>query len=427
MKMTYREEEQKTYVEFFDRTSVENICACLISTPKSVVLVGTDEKELNRVICIYEKMFEKRNRTVRFAKELLPNWNTEEIIKTLEKIRNEHENCIFGITGGEERVIYALGRLSERYGDIQVHRVNIQDNEVYDCDMDGKTIEHGVPQLSVEENIRIYGGKIMYGDVHSERTYTWDLEKDDFETDIQAMWEICRDYFRPWNKQTGAFKHMVEDGTTNEDGIVVTAKKPDGKSYYINEDVRKRLEEARLATIEIGTDKTYTVTYKNLQVKRCLTQEGLALELKVYLTAKRLGGETPIYNDVVNGVLIDWDGIPPKKEKEHANTKNEIDVLAMHNMIPIFISCKNRDYMEIDELYKLSTVADRFGGKYAKKVLVVRELKDDKFRETLLQRAKDMEIEVIIGTDITNDDHLKDRLEKMWEPENDPTRKRKKQ
>ena len=134
-----------TYVEFFDRTSVENICACLINTPESVVLVGTDKKELDRVIRIYEKMFKKRNRTVRFAKEILTSWETDVILNTLEKIVNDYEKCVFGITGGEERIIYALGRLSERYENIQVHRVNVQDNEVYDCDMDGKTIGQGVP------------------------------------------------------------------------------------------------------------------------------------------------------------------------------------------------------------------------------------------------------------------------------------------
>ena len=54
-----------TYVEFFDRTSVENICACLINTPKTVVLVGTDEKEYVftyfsfGLVAIIEKWIEK--------------------------------------------------------------------------------------------------------------------------------------------------------------------------------------------------------------------------------------------------------------------------------------------------------------------------------------------------------------------------------
>lgn len=99
-----------------------------------------------------------------------------------------------------------------------------------------------------------------------------------------------------------------------------------------------------------------TITYKNEQVKKCLNQAGQALEMKVYVTA--------------NG-LIDADGVP------------------------VFISCKN-GIVTADELYKLSTVAERFGGQYSKKVLVVTALESlGEAGNYLRQRTKDMNIRLI--------------------------------
>ena len=43
-------------------------------------------------------------------------------------------------------------------------------------------------------------------------------------------------------------------------------------------------------------------------------------------------------------------------------TKNEIDVMLMRGVVPVFVSCKN-GAVKMDELYKLDTVAQRFGGR----------------------------------------------------------------
>ena len=47
--------------------------------------------------------------------------------------------------------------------------------------------------------------------------------------------------------------------------------------------------------------------------------------------------------------------------------------MSLKGLIPIFISCKSGKMTEkntLHALYELDTVANRFGGKYAKKVLV---------------------------------------------------------
>jgi hypothetical protein len=65
----------------------------------------------------------------------------------------------------------------------------------------------------------------------------------------------------------------------------------------------------------------------------------------------------------------------------------------MRGMTPLFISCKNGNVSE-EELYKLNTVAERFGGPYAKKMLIATDLdrKGSSANRAFIQRAWDMDI-----------------------------------
>ena len=87
------------------------------------------------------------------------------------------------------------------------------------------------------------------------------------------------------------------------------------------------------------------------------------------------------------GVHIDWDGVIHQSRGD--DVLNEIDVLSLYKNIPVFISCKN-GHVDQHALYELETVANRFGGKYAKKILVVTK----PLSHSHLLRAAEMEIEV---------------------------------
>ena len=412
-----------TYIEFFDKNSVENLCACLTMLPKEVVLVGDNETAMKRHIEDYKTIFEGRGQEVKFSYKKVFRWKVSQIIGVLEQIIENYEDCVFGITGGDELVIFALGILCERYQDrnLQVHKISINNSKVYDCDMDGETIGSHIPTLSVEENIRIYGGEIEYSDVHGGKTYRWDMT-DDFEKDIEEMWSVCKKNTRGWNKQIGVFDTIKKVGVIGEDGLTITANIAEVKKYYethagqysINREIAgELLAKGLLTRLDVNAD-TVTMTCKDLQIKRCLTQAGLALEMKIYKMARELRADDKniLYNDVMNGVQIDWDGII-RGEDEIYDTTNEIDVMLMHNMLPVFISCKNGSF-KADELYKLTTVAERFGGKYAKKALVASSLEDSDADKILKQRAQDMGIVVIDKKDVMNDTALKKKLENLW-------------
>lgn len=398
-----------TFVEFFDKDAVENICACLAHKPDKVIFLGADKKKMEKHIVRYKKVFDERGIDIDFSvpKSVTKN-NLQPMIDVLTQIVEENDNCVFGLTGGEDLHLVAMGIVYDRYKDkknIQMHRFNLKNNTIIDCDQDGNTIlDEALPSLTVQENIRIYGGDVIYEHEKAGTTFQWEYT-DDFISDVNTMWDICRENPRKWNAHIGIFA-KAETRKKEFDPMLCTKVKMEELKEHMKSTgvelpglrslVRSLYLEGLIIEHKIDEEEFF-VTFKNEQIKRCLTKAGQVLEMKMsilLMNAKDKKGN-PIYNDVVNGVYIDWDG-KIHDESGAPDTANEIDVLAMRGTIPVFISCKNGKVL-IDELFKLNSVAEQFGGKYAQKILIAPGLYKNEFSqyEYLFQRAEDMHIRVI--------------------------------
>ena len=154
----------------------------------------------------------------------------------------------------------------------------------------------------------------------------------------------------------------------------------------------------KLITNYYDDEEIVSFEFKNEPIKNCLTKAGTLLELVVSLHASDACDATGMkkYNDVATGVYIDWDASIHDIKDEEKDTENEIDVMLMRGVVPIFISCKN-GYFDETELYKLNTVAERFGGPYSRKVLVSTYYGNNSIEghKYFVQRAKDMNIQLI--------------------------------
>ena len=415
-----------TYVEFFDKETVENICTCFVTQPDRVIFIGSDKGTMESYIGRYERIFADRGIRIRFETAVVRRDDLSDsiakITEIVERVGSE-EPLVFDLTGGDDLCLVAMGAVYERYKDrgIQMHRVNLRNNKVSDCDADGNVIsEKDAPAIGIVENVRAFGGDVVFADDGTQGTARWNLTAD-FMRDIESMWKIFRTIHNgvsvgSWNRQIKIFEAIESYGRT--EGLTTAIALPELKrqlgkeseEYVHITSLTGLLKKYGLAEVR-EADGEISVTYKNPQVKRCLTKAGQALEMIVYLfvlQAKDKRG-APVYNDVMNGVYIDWDG---RIHGGGYDTENEIDVMMMHGAVPVFVSCKNGK-VEMEELYKLDAVASRFGGKYARRVLVATSLGHSDFAAYFRQRAEDMKIDLLEPMELS-DDAFRKELGHAW-------------
>lgn len=395
-----------TAVEFYDRTPIENVISSLTTVPDKIIFIG-DGKVMKKFDSLYLSFLEQRGLNIEIAYRSIKKNDVNNIVEVLSNIVETEEQCVFDLTGGDDLVLVAMGIVYQKYSDknIQMQRFNVRNGVVTDCDNDGEILYSGVPEISVEENIHLHGGVVRYECDGDNRTFNWDLS-DDFISDIEKMWSICRTNPGLWNTQLNILEEF-EFCRTGESSLEVAVNisavqehlKYVGIKYVSVKGLLRALEQKNLIYSYTDDGENISFTYKNEQVKKCLIKAGTVLELKVLITANSLINKdgTAYYTDSMNGVCIDWDGNIHKITDDEKDTENEIDVVLMKGLIPIFISCKN-GHVNDDELYKLETVTNRFGGLYAKKVLIATYLgKKTKSMEYFKQRATDMKINLIDG------------------------------
>ena len=151
-----------TIVEFYDKTAIENVAGALLCAPDRVILVGDNHKHMDKSIADYRAVLAQRGiRTSFFCKPVNRN-NLGSILSALEQIVCEDSDCIFDLTGGEDLYLVAVGMILQKYGKtVQCHRFNFKNNCLTDCDADGRLCSTRPFAISVEENIRIYGGELV--------------------------------------------------------------------------------------------------------------------------------------------------------------------------------------------------------------------------------------------------------------------------
>lgn len=409
-----------TIVEFFDKNDIENIVNLIEFEPEKIIFVGDKKKKIEQAIARYTIIAEKRNIKVQFEPNGLPKNNLSVIVDKLTDIVNENEQCIFDLSGGETLYLVAVGIVAQKYPDkVRLHKFNITSGQLYDYDMNESKSEAKEVEISIEENICAYGGKIIYESDRPGATYKWNFDED-FIVDIKKMWEICRRDPSRWNAQMNTLD-KVSVCFENESTLRISFDKEEakeiikkqGNAFVFIPGMLKALDDKGVIKELQMDDGVVSFEFKNEQVKRCLTKAGQLLELFVAvkaLSCKDKDGKQ-LYHDVQVGVVIDWDG---EVDTTKPNVENEVDVILQKDLIPIFISCKN-GALDVNELYKLNSVADEFGGKYAKKVLVATELDKMHMRgEVIRARANELGIRVIKDIDNKGSQEIERELKSLW-------------
>ena len=411
-----------TVLEFFDKNPLENLVTALTLRPDRIIFFGSAElMQQQREACMTLLKQKKINTEVIWQR--VDCENLPLLIEVLTRTVESEPACIIDVTGGEDLVLVAAGAVYQKLNsthNLQLQRFDLASGRFFDCDGDEKVLNSELPHLTVSENVALRGGIVRYQSSEGSGTEPWELTAE-LKKAVDCLWRIsCRDPSQ-WNSAISVLRGQEKrpdrnkslQVTVNLARLKKAVERTDAGYCYLYA-LLHELRDNGLFLDFIETEDKISYRYRDAQLFRLLAKAGNVQELKILLLAVGMKNEdgSPWCTDAVNGVYIDWDGALHSRYEPEKDTENEIDVLLMRGIFPVFISCKNGIVKE-EELYKLGTVADRFGGKYARRILTATYLgKSDSSNAYLRQRAADMYITLIENihrlSDAEIEAHLRD-------------------
>ena len=394
-------ERTKVLVEFYSQEPLENVMAMIKYRPEKIIFLGHKDNMITKKIHDIMHFRDSKCPNVELEFIEVPKDDLNEAIGLLAGIIREYPGVRFELTGGSELILIALGCIAAR---MNISKLRIDPFTGKEIDIRGSqvvTTDYHF-NMSIADDIVLHGGLLTKdtGSI-SEWKFT-----DEFRADIRTMWDLCRRYRESWNKYCATIDSLRKNTPGQREGW---------EELYINQigDAKKLLRDL----YEIGMLKDYEergkkviFRFKNQHIKKIIQKAGNMLELHVYEVATRDGY---LFSDAVIGAHIDWDGEIHDINNPGYDTMNEIDVILMKQVCPIFISCKSGK-VGGNALHELETVSRKFGGKYARKALVLARACDDTTgTQFFKQRARDMHIWIIDDVFRLSDEQLLNRLKRI--------------
>lgn len=390
----------KTLIEIFDENQIENVIAGLTFNVRKVIFIGYDFIMTPGRIEDVKRIFRKKSPGTTLYFEIVQKYDFEGNIKKLEHIVKSNEECVFDVSGGKEILLACVGTVAFQ-NKIPIIQFDVETGKFISVYCANEYERFSDVTLSFKETVHLNGGTVVET---TNNDFRWQLNKE-FKNDLQSMWDICRKDCAKWNKHTNILASFESETPYS---LNVTGNK---ERLNPDRDFLDLLIENKLIKNYYEDGRNIYFSYKNEAVKRTLIKSGNLLELYTYMLLHEIENENEgYYDDILTGVVVDWDGIVYRRFPYPADTQNELDIVVMRDSVPVFVSCKNGEVHK-EALYELDIVADKFGGKYAKKVLVSTYMSfNEKGRKHLKTRANDMNIELVHGVEKLTRNQYKELL-----------------
>ena len=110
-----------TYIEFFEKDDIENICACLTRPPERVILLGDKVKRMRHHAQCYTEVLAGRGHQVEFLCREVNKHQLDKIVEELEQII-AFANQAASITASRHGAIPAMPSLSEVLASFQIQK-----------------------------------------------------------------------------------------------------------------------------------------------------------------------------------------------------------------------------------------------------------------------------------------------------------------
>ena len=285
--------------------------------------------------------------------------------------RNRSDDLIINVTGGKRINSLALLELSIK-NNIKAIYTDIKNKKIYTFNTGIDLTYEEFDDLDIKDIINAAGGELV--EDSSELCNKKDL--------IYLSEQIYK-HLDIWNKHkqklydTNIFKHIEEAPNKIEINIKLLTQE---EKVLLNNILKKLEDMNELQYTE--KNENIEVTFLNKYIKGFIFKSGTWLEIATNNLIKKIKE----IDEARNGVVFLW-------SNENRTVRNEVDVVAVKDSVPIVISCKDSEKYNEMALNELNVYANKIGGKNAYKILVATR---EPCKGPVSIRAKEMGIHIVI-------------------------------
>lgn len=350
-----------------DEHNESNILATQEFNPSTVYFIKDkdSEEKMKTLKLYYEKNFPK----IKIEEFSVEEGDKEGLEKIIKNIKDK--NVLINLTGGNKINSLILLELCIRENLIAVY-IDIKKKVMYEFKesiiIHKKTFE----DLEIDDIVKASGGKIV--EDSSELCNKKDLIY--FAEKISSNLELWHKY-----KQQLYDASIFEHDSMEQQRIYIHTKALENEEVNLLDKILLKLKEMKEINYKKQDDKI-TVNFNNDYLKAFIFKSGTWLEIET----NKLINKIEEVDEAKNGVMFLWNDA-------NQSVRNELDVVAVKDSVPIFISCKDSDKYNEMALNELNVYASKFGGENSYKILVATK---EPIKSPVKIRAKEMGINLII-------------------------------
>ena len=385
----------KTLIELYDERPMENVLAAEVFRPESTVFICPSEVAGSPAMkASLERYFQSRGVPTRTVFVPVNMLDTGEVVKALREVLEECEDCAIDIAGGTDSALFAAGMVAGG-AEVPVFTYSHKRNKFFN--IKNAPFADNLPcgvSLSCADCFLMAGGSLKPGREDNSRLK-------EALGEIDALWKAYCRFKKNWHSQV-TYIQRISQGLEKElkaEGAF-TVKGDRGQVSADRELLEMLYESGLISGLEMGED-TVSFSFASPLVRFWLRDVGSALETHVYRACVASG----LFNDVILSAAVNWH----YGGRGDGSVTNEIDVMAVRGVKPIFISCKATE-IRTEALNELAILRDRFGGAGSYAAIVTSANTSSRNNAAMRARAQELNINVISAGEAKDSEKLARRF-----------------
>lgn len=345
-----------------------NILATKRFNPEEVIFIynENDEALMNSLKKYYETYLPENI----LKKIVMKEGDLKSLSRSINE--NKNKNIIVNLTGGSR--INSLELLNIcKDNCIKAVYIDIKNKKLYEFDNKIEVINEEYEDLELDKLLKASGGEVINDSTELSN-----------KKDLVLLTKKIYKNLAIWHKykqklyESNIFIHNAE----RPKEIKINLSLLENEEKVLLNKILKNLKDIKGIEYFNESSEEVKVYFKNEYLKSFIFKSGTWLEV----ATNNIINEIKEIDEVKSGVMFLWND----KSKV---VRNEVDVIAVKDSIPICISCKDSDKYNEDALNELDVYSKQIGGKNAYKILVATK---EPIKSAVKDRAKEMGINLII-------------------------------